>query len=170
MIRPAPDRRWTLPGVPESVRAFRSLARAAAATEDQAELAALCVSELVTNAIEHSWSGWPGGSVTVTLRAGQAPGDLRITVTDDGSMGPDVGPWLWPGPETGRPAESGRGLSIVDALTSGCWGRRTCPPRGWSVWCTLLADPDDLNLRTAADLGGPDRSPEAEAPAETRLH
>jgi anti-sigma regulatory factor (Ser/Thr protein kinase) len=170
MIRPAPARRWTLPGVPESVRTFRSLARAESATAYQAEAAALCVSELVTNAIEHTWSGWPGGVITVTFCASRSLGELLITVTDDGSMGPATGPWLWPGPETGRPAESGRGLSIVDALAAGDWGRCTAPPRGWSVWCSLVRHPDDLNLRTTADLGGPDRSPEAEAPAETRLH
>jgi anti-sigma regulatory factor (Ser/Thr protein kinase) len=169
MIRSAPARCWTLPGVPESVRTFRSLARVAAGTDAQAEAAALCVSELVTNAIEHTWSGWPGGTVTVKFDAGQAAGELLITVSDDGGMGPGAGPWHLSGPETGEPAERGRGLAIVDALAAN-WGAWESPARGWSVWCSLLAGPDDLNLRTAADLGGCDRSPEAEAPAETRLH
>jgi serine/threonine-protein kinase RsbW len=151
MIGPAPARCWTLPGVPESVRTFRSLARAESATAHQSELAELCVSELVTNAIQHTWSGWPGGMVTVTFCTGRSPGELRITVTDDGDMGAQAGPWLWPGPETGEPAESGRGLSIVDALAAD-WGRSSCPPRGWSVWCLLMAAPDDPNPRTAADL------------------
>lgn len=138
MIGLVPARCWTLPGAPESVRQFRSLARAESATPYQAELAAQCVSELVTNAIEHTWSGWPGGMVTVTFCEGRSPGELRITVTDDGSMGPDAGPWLWPGPETGEPAESGRGLSIVDALAAD-WGRCESAPRGWSAWCEIPA-------------------------------
>jgi anti-sigma regulatory factor (Ser/Thr protein kinase) len=166
---PAPARRWTLPGLPESVSTFRSLARAESATAGQAEAAAMCVSELVANAIQHSWSGWPGGTVTVTFCAGPAPAELWIGVLDDGSTGPDAGPWLQSGPGVREPAERGRGLSIVAAMAAE-WGRCTCPPRGWLVWCSLLAVPDDMNLRTAADLGGCDRSPEAEAPAETRLH
>jgi anti-sigma regulatory factor (Ser/Thr protein kinase) len=130
-------RMLTMPGWAESVRAFRELARSVATTAYQADLAALCVSELVTNAIEHTWSGWPRGLVTVEFGPGRDPGGLRITVTDDGSMGGPPRPWLWPSPETGEPAQSGYGLSIVDTLASD-WGRFTAPA-GWSVWCEIPA-------------------------------
>ena len=46
------------------------LARQLAATPRQAEVAALCVSELVTNAIVHTRSGRPGGTVTVVIGPG----------------------------------------------------------------------------------------------------
>src|SRR5690349_19946908 len=77
---------WTLPGRPESVRAFRELARAAAGDDDQAEAAALCVSELVTNALEHSCSGLPDCTVTVRFDTQPCTGALLISVHDDGAL------------------------------------------------------------------------------------
>jgi hypothetical protein len=74
----------TLPGLPESVREFRALARALAATPYQADAGALCVSELVTNAIVHTRSGLPDGSVMVMIEPAPAPRKLRITVIDEG--------------------------------------------------------------------------------------
>lgn len=62
---------WTLPGSSESVGRFRGLARAVAANVERAEAAALCLSELVTNALVHTRSGLPGGSVTVPRRRAQ---------------------------------------------------------------------------------------------------
>src|SRR5689334_10899569 len=76
----------TLPGRPESVRTFREMARAAAADEDQAEAAALCVSELATNALVHSRSRLPGGTVTVHLEAEPGTRALRIAVHDSGAL------------------------------------------------------------------------------------
>ena len=58
---------WRLAGEPSSVAIFRRIARAAARSEAQAEAAALFVSELVTNAIVHTRSGLPGGTVAIPL-------------------------------------------------------------------------------------------------------
>lgn len=101
------------------MRTARELARVVAAgDEDQAETAALCVSELATNALVHTRSGLPGGMVTVCFVALPVLGALFIAVQDDGARvpaGPDGGTGL-PGP-----AESGYGLGIVAAVASG-WG------------------------------------------------
>jgi anti-sigma regulatory factor (Ser/Thr protein kinase) len=139
---------WTLPGEPRSVRAARELARAVAAgDEDQAETAALCVSELVTNALVHSRSGLLGGTVMVCFEALPASGALFIAVQDDGTQlaaGPGDGSGL-PGP-----AESGYGLGIVAAVTSD-WG---VVPRGdgrSATWCIVPATGPAANPRPAAD-------------------
>lgn len=126
-------REVTMPGLPEYVRQARALARAAAATPYQAEAAALCVSELVTNAIVHTRSGLPGGTVTVTIEPGQEPGELRISVGDDGSR---TGPWLCP-PDTDGPVtpEHGYGLAVVDAIAA-VWGR-SAGPGGPVTWCEI---------------------------------
>ncbi|MGI8446956.1 MAG: ATP-binding protein [Streptosporangiaceae bacterium] len=127
----------TLPGLPESVRQFRVLARQASVTPYQAEAAALCVSELVTNALVHSRSGKPGGTVTVAIRPAETPGELRISVSDDG--GPDrPGPWLSP-PCAEAPVvpEHGYGLGIVDAVAAD-WGRAR-RLGGWVTWCEIPA-------------------------------
>ncbi len=127
---------WMLPGEPRSVRVARELARAVAAgDEDQAETAALCVSELVTNALAHSRSGLPGGTVMVCFEALSACGALFIAVQDDGAR-----PTAGPGGGSGLPgpAESGYGLGIVAAVTSG-WG---VVPRGdgrSATWCIVPA-------------------------------
>ena len=85
-LRPRGRAAWTLPGEPASVRVFRGLARATAAgDEDQAEAAALCVSELVTNALVHTRSGLPGGNVTVRFEASPGKGGMRVSVHDDGA-------------------------------------------------------------------------------------
>jgi anti-sigma regulatory factor (Ser/Thr protein kinase) len=139
--------RYVMAGVPRSARAARELARAAAAgDEDQAETAALCVSELVTNALAHTRSTLPGGTVTVCFEALPALGALFIAVQDDGARmpaGPDGDTGL-PGP-----AESGYGLGIVAAVTSG-WG---VAPRGDGrsvTWCIVPAGDPAASLRPAA--------------------
>jgi anti-sigma regulatory factor (Ser/Thr protein kinase) len=112
--RRALRRTLRLPGRPESVAEARALVLVLGElTPDQAWNAALVVSELLANAIRHSRSGLPGGTVTVILEpAGDA---LRITVRDAG-------------PVRGRRAtkaadelpESGRGLRIVAAVSCAC--------------------------------------------------
>lgn len=83
--------------------------------------AAVCVSELATNAVLHSRSGRPGGrfSVCVALQ----PGSVRVAVADEG------GPWR---PERNGDGQSGRGLLIVRALASR-WGREE-NEAGRTVW------------------------------------
>lgn len=126
----------TMPGLAESVREARELARTASFTPYQAEAAALCVSELVTNAIVHTRSGQPGGLVTVTIGPAPAPGELRITVGDDGGHPGPPGPWCVPAAVDGPVIpEGGYGLAIVDAIVAD-WGRFTCM-RGWCTWCDI---------------------------------
>jgi anti-sigma regulatory factor (Ser/Thr protein kinase) len=75
--------------------------------------AVTCLSELVTNAIEHSESSKPGGSITV--RALLTGDWLHVAVQDQG------GPWR----QTDAVASTdprGRGLHIVAALADG-WGK-----------------------------------------------
>ena len=86
------------------------------------ETAALCVSELVTNAIMH-------GRTAATIEA-HRPGDhLRVTVHDDNPQLPPVGnhPQL--------SSESGRGLQIVSLLADD-WGVER-GDEGKAVWFTL---------------------------------
>lgn len=145
--------KYVMAGAPRSVRVARDLARAAAAgDEDQAETAALCVSELVTNAVAHTRSGMAGGTVTVCFEALPALGAPFVAVQDDGARvpaGPDGDTGL-PGP-----AESGYGLGIVAAVTSG-WG---VVPRGDGrsvTWCIVPAgDPAARPRPVAGPLAVP---------------
>lgn len=118
----------TLPGVPASVREFRALARAASATPWQAEAAALCVSELATNAIVHTLSGWPGQNVTVEIEPARRPGELRISVIDAGPR------WTVPGAEPDP--SNGYGLGIVDAVAAE-WGVLHAAGGGSCSWCEI---------------------------------
>jgi serine/threonine-protein kinase RsbW len=74
-----------------------------------ADDALVCLSELASNAIQHTHSARPGGQFTVTVtRNGE---HLRVEVRDDG------GPWH---PQPGPGGEHGRGLVIVAAMAR--WG------------------------------------------------
>lgn len=77
--------------------------------------AALLVSELFSNSLQHSRSGAPGETVTVALRA---EGDMvRIEVTDRSGPGvPEVRP-------AEGDAEDSRGLGLVAGLATR-WGWR----------------------------------------------
>jgi anti-sigma regulatory factor (Ser/Thr protein kinase) len=125
---------WTFPGEAKSVRAFRQLARAVAAGDhDQAEAAALCVSELVTNALAHTRSGLPGGLVTVCFEALPGHGHLRISVQDGGARVTVPADCGLPGP-----AESGYGLGIVAAVTAD-WGVIQSGDSRSVFWCVIPA-------------------------------
>ena len=140
--------KYVMAGQARSVRAARELARAAAAGDvDQGETAALCVSELVTNALVHTWSGLPGGTVTVCFEALPAVGALFIAVQDDGARvpAPDDGGTGLPGP-----AESGYGLSIVAAVTAG-WGVVPRDDGRSATWCIVPAGGPAASLPSAAD-------------------
>lgn len=132
-----------LPGVPESVGQFRAMARAASHSPYQAEAAAQCVSELVTNAITHTRSGQAGGAVTVLIGPARAPGELRISVVDWGGP-PRAKAWLSPDdpglltacPEAWPvPPEHGYGLTIVDTASAD-WGRYQ-DGSNFVTWCEI---------------------------------
>jgi anti-sigma regulatory factor (Ser/Thr protein kinase) len=84
----------------------------------------LLVSELVTNAIQHS----RGTEITMTLRLDR--GVLRLDVTDRTHRRPHV-------QRTTEDAESGRGLQLVQWITEqnhGAWGVSS---DGTNTWCAI---------------------------------
>lgn len=108
-----------LPGVYASVpEARRQVRKVLGEGNHDVELA---VSELVTNALEHSDSGL-GGSISLRLAVGADR--ARVEVTDAGSA--DSRPHL---AESGPEDEDGRGLEIVRAVST-AWG-----VSGTTVWC-----------------------------------
>jgi anti-sigma regulatory factor (Ser/Thr protein kinase) len=118
-----------LPGTPDSASAARLMARQLLGDDDPAaETVMLLVSELVTNAIVHSQSGAPGGTVTVALCPVSA--GVLVQVRDDG--GPSE-PCL---AEIGNDgAEHGYGLLLVDALADS-WGTISGPDSR-VTWCRV---------------------------------
>jgi len=133
----APGYSETLPSRPQSVATARRLVRTALATwrlEELSEGATLVVSELVTNAVQHSSSR----SIRVTVsRAG--PASVRVGVVDKSKGRPVLGapPSRSWGSKADDDDESGRGLVLVEALAHS-WG--TDPlPWGKRVWAELTA-------------------------------
>ena len=99
-------------GRPESVREARSWVAGFLATSSASD-AALMTSELVTNALVHSASGLPGGSVTVTVAASDET--VRVDVIDQGAMPAAPSHGNQRGNNT--PVRSlGKGLAIVAQL------------------------------------------------------
>jgi chemotaxis protein methyltransferase CheR len=76
---------------------------------DRAIPVGLIVNELVTNAIKHAFPGGTKGTVTVALK--RAPGELRLTVADDG-----------PGLDPQR-GDSGLGGRLVDGFANSSGAR-----------------------------------------------
>jgi anti-sigma regulatory factor (Ser/Thr protein kinase) len=100
----------TLPGVAQSARAAREFTAACLPGCPSAYEAMVCVDELVANAVQHSRSGLPGGTLTVRISAD--PGCwLRVDVVD---AGPRLR--LVTQARAGDVDEHGRGLALVDAL------------------------------------------------------
>ena len=131
----------TLPGRPAYVREARRLvATAVGAGHPRADAALLLTSELVTNAVTHSRSRRPGGTVDVIVATGFY--GLLVAVTDDGSDS-DV-----PVIRNSPGAESGNGLLLVETLADG-WGYRHALGRTM-VWFRLG--------RTERQATGPDRA------------
>jgi anti-sigma regulatory factor (Ser/Thr protein kinase) len=125
----------TIPGKPEEVssaRAFilRTLSGTGKERAVDSDAATLLTSELVTNAILHTESGAPDGTVTVVV-VDVADGVL-VEVIDDGSAGTPVvkGELL---------ATDGHGLYLVQQLTAQ-WGYLR-DPAGTTVWFHLAAAP-----------------------------
>ena len=95
----------------------------------------LCVTELLTNVIDHLGEGTP-----VTVRVtGTDLGHTRIEVTDPD---PRALPTLLSATET---AESGRGLTLVDVLAQR-WGVDQGADRK-TVWCELPVRQNETAVR-----------------------
>jgi anti-sigma regulatory factor (Ser/Thr protein kinase) len=109
------------------VRRFvaRTLAAAAVPAIDS-DSATLLTSELVTNALLHTDSGRPGGSVTIVIRG--LPEGILVEVVDDGSAGTPV-------VKSDALAGEGQGLYLVQQMAAQ-WGylRDTA---GTTVWFYL---------------------------------
>jgi DNA-binding NarL/FixJ family response regulator len=90
--------------------------------DDLLDDALLVTSELAANAITHANS-------SCRIRLSVNPATLRIDVLDRGVGTPE------PQPES-RTAEHGRGLHLVDALTT-AWGLEVLPGEGKLVWAEL---------------------------------
>ncbi len=120
----------TIPGSPEHVSATRAfIARTLAGLPGvDSDAATLLTSELVTNAIRHTDSGAPGGTVTVVVIG--VPGGVLIEVVDDGSAGTPV-------VKTDLYAAEGNGLFLVQQLAAQ-WGYLR-DPAGTTVWVHLAA-------------------------------
>ncbi|CAM5519947.1 ATP-binding protein [Streptomyces viridochromogenes] len=119
---------WTFPAEPGAVRAAREAVRARLRAWELgalADVAALLVSELVTNSLRHAT-----GPIGVRLvRPSGDDGVLLVEVSDP-----------LPDPPRARSAadedESGRGLQLV-ARTSRRWGTRPGRGTGKTVWFEL---------------------------------
>jgi anti-sigma regulatory factor (Ser/Thr protein kinase) len=122
-----------LPGRPESASAARSLVRQVLGEDHpSAGAAALVVSELVGNAVTHTRSGQPGGTITVAVETTEQPPQVCIRVRDAGGPG---APALVTATES---SEHGRGLRIVAALAAD-WGSQASGT-GRATWCRLAPD------------------------------
>jgi anti-sigma regulatory factor (Ser/Thr protein kinase) len=102
------DWRVSVPGVPVMVAVARQLVRAALEHSPRVRDIELIISELVTNAINHTPSGEAGSLVTLRIRA--KTGWARIEISDLGSTS-----WSTPTPRD-IANERGRGLVIVNSL------------------------------------------------------
>jgi serine/threonine-protein kinase RsbW len=141
---------WVAPGRAEYVAAARRWAQATAAAWGMAgDLVGLVVSELVTNALRHTRSGRPGGTVVVAVAGGWD--SVTVHVHD---LGADLGRVPRPR-QAARDAEGGRGLAIVIAVSAE-WGiipAAWCPVQraddpaadtgGCCTWCRLVSGPAD---------------------------
>jgi len=114
----------TFPHEPQSVPAARRFATGAlhGASQETLEAVELMVSELATNCIRHTDSGF---DLTI-IRHGP---DIRVEATDHAGGTPTMR-----SPEPTDP--SGRGLKIIDML-SVRWGVQSEPFVGKTVWFTI---------------------------------
>ncbi|SCK46774.1 Anti-sigma regulatory factor (Ser/Thr protein kinase) [Streptomyces sp. WMMB 714] len=118
----------TLPRAPESVATARRLVRTALATwrlEQLSDSAALVVSELVTNAVQHARSS---AIRVVVTRPG--PASVHVAVVDKSRVAPVPC-------RASEDDEGGRGLALVELLADK-WGADPLP-WGKRVWAELVA-------------------------------
>ncbi len=123
----------TIPGRARQVSGARAFVagtiRAAGKAADvDLEVATLLTSELVTNAIQHTASGAPGGTVTIMVI--EVARGVLVEVIDDGSAG-------LPTVKSDLLAPDGHGLYLVKQLAAQ-WGYLRGQP-GTTVWFHLAA-------------------------------
>jgi anti-sigma regulatory factor (Ser/Thr protein kinase) len=137
---------WVAPGRAEYVAAARRWAQSVSAAWGVAGAeVGLVVSELVTNALRHTRSGRPGGTVVVAVAEGWD--SVTVHVHD---LGAGLGQVPRPR-QAARDAEGGRGLAIVIAVSAE-WGiipAAWCPVQraddpavdtgGCCTWCRLVS-------------------------------
>ena len=114
----------TFPHEPHSVPAARRFATGVlrGASTETLEAVELMVSELATNCIRHTDSGF---DLTI-IRSGS---EIRVEATDQAGGTPTM--------RSPKPTEpSGRGLKIIDMLSAG-WGVDLGPDSGKTVWFTI---------------------------------
>jgi anti-sigma regulatory factor (Ser/Thr protein kinase) len=114
----------TFPHESESVPAARRFATSAlrGVSADTLEAVELMVSELATNCIRHTDSGFE-------LTISRTGGDIRVEATDGAGGRPRM--------RSPKPTDpSGRGLRIVDMLSAE-WGVDPRPATGKTVWFTV---------------------------------
>ncbi len=114
----------TFPHEPESVPAARRFATGLllGVSSDTMEAVELMVSELATNCIRHTDSGF-------VLTVDRAGGDIRVEASDGAGGKPEM--------RSPAPTEpSGRGLKIIDMLSSE-WGVEQHATEGKTVWFTV---------------------------------
>jgi len=136
----------TVPGSPEQVSGTRTfIARTLAELPGvDRDAATLLTSELVTNAILHTESGAPGGTVTVVVL--EVPGGVVVEVVDDGSPGMPV-------VKADVYAAEGHGLFLVQQLAAQ-WGYLR-DPAGTTVWFHLaMAEYTGDTCARPVSLGG----------------
>lgn len=131
LTAPSPTWSATLAATPSQVRHARTGLAAFLGCSLLTPDAVTCVSELVTNSIQHSNSREPGG--TITVRAALAAGQLRVEVEDQGGH--------WRQPAHGAGSLSGRGLHIVAALAQ-AWGKTGDGTHSCTVWFTMTSRPN----------------------------
>ncbi|KWW99002.1 putative PAS/PAC sensor protein [Carbonactinospora thermoautotrophica] len=117
---------WRVPAIAEAARLARWLVRRKVAEwggdAEAGYTAGLLASELVTNAVVHA------GGDALTLVVARADGGLRVEVHDRGRGEPALR-------RADGTAEQGRGLLVVDALST-AWGH-ALTPTGKVVWFEL---------------------------------
>ncbi|MEU0108332.1 ATP-binding protein [Streptomyces sp. NPDC006251] len=147
---PALSAEWTVSADPRQVGIVRRQAATQVAEwglPDLVDTVRLLLTELLTNAVEHTSGG------CVDTRLSHHEGVLEIEVSDLGAGRAQL-------KKPNEEQESGRGLMIVNALAL-AWGTRPrADSRGKATWCTLKTELHDVGISTQAttsDIASPEK-------------
>lgn len=119
-----------LPGRPEAAAGARDFAGKTLAGYPAVGDVITALNELVTNAVQHSRSGLPGGTLEVRLTVTAA--SVLAEVLDEGPLGVPLAV------SRDTFAERGRGLVLVESLTR-AWG--SAGNGLWWFWLPLGGEP-----------------------------